>query len=357
MKKIYSAIFLFCIMLIGLNGKVFAQTRYTLDEAVQKSAQDIQEKLARGVGVAVYKFDSPTEKFSRYVLDGMERNFVNGRKLDVLDRKETEVIGKELEYQMSGHVGDDKQRRAGNQEGAYVVITGSLEDMGSYFIISFKAIEIESRKLQASPSFRVIKDKTTDVLLSGASVSRNTARKVSTPNDDWRNKKLYIGGWGGFGQWYYGIFNYVEVYDSYYGRYVDHSYYELETYPGAVIGLKVELSVAQYFSIDFDFGFEMGKEGLGLEGSGFAPCGDILLHIPFRFEFGLDIGLLGGIYGGDPAYIGFMGGASLGYKAGNGIIFIDAVYLKTFLGTDDLEGDCTGFIIRMGYKFGVGKRN
>jgi hypothetical protein len=154
----------------------------------------------------------------------------------------------------------------------------------------------------------------------------------SNYNEDWTNRRAFIGGWGGHGDWYLSPNG--------------NDYY------GGVIGFKAELCIAQYFSLDFDVGLEFGVTGWGLV----TPCADVLAHIPFRFDFGLDIGILGGIFLGDPFYAGICGGASLGCKIGKGVLFLDAVYLMGMLYDDYDEVYNTGFIVRIGYKIGVGSR-
>jgi uncharacterized protein YbjQ (UPF0145 family) len=158
---------------------------------------------------------------------------------------------------------------------------------------------------------------------------------------DWRNRRFYLGGWGGYGEWYEGY------------RY------------GGIAGVKAEWLMAKYFSLDFDLGAEIGDTGLGVV----TPLGNILAHIPFRFNSGWDIGILGGIFAGDPSYIGVGCGVSLGYKLGNGVLFYDALFLKSFI-EDDVEFDryysysgytadvrsAIGFNVRLGYKIGLGKR-
>jgi hypothetical protein len=165
-----------------------------------------------------------------------------------------------------------------------------------------------------------------------------TATK-STGTVDWRNRRVYLGGWGGLGSWYE------------------------RAKSGAMAGMKLELSLAKYFSIDFDVGAAMGNTGLGAV----TPSIDIFAHIPFRSNSGFDIGILGGIFGGDPDYVGAAGGGSLGFKMGNGILFLEAFYMKSFKddqvywsngphGSGYYKYDTNGVNARVGYKVGLGKR-
>jgi hypothetical protein len=183
---------------------------------------------------------------------------------------------------------------------------------------------------------------TTAVSIGTESVgSQNTGDILLATNEtnvtaevDWRSRRLYLGGWGGYGNWYEGYRQ------------------------GGIVGVKAEWLLAKYFSVDFDVGVEIGNTGLGVA----TPFGNIFAHIPFRFNSGWEIGILGGIFAGDPSYIGIGTGVSLGRKLGNGILFYDVFFLKSFI-EDYIEIDkysdtrsAIGVDLRLGYKIGLGKR-
>jgi TolB-like protein len=171
MKKLL--VFLF--VLVGLTGIIFAQASITLDEAIAKGAQDIQDKLARGVKVVVLNFNSPTERFSNYVLDEMIGRLVNGGKVTVVDRQNLALIQKEMNFQMSGEVSDASAQEIGMKLGAQSIISGSLEDMGGFYRIRFRTIEVVSATIQVTSSLNVRKDSQVNILLSGVPASGATA--------------------------------------------------------------------------------------------------------------------------------------------------------------------------------------
>jgi len=171
MKKILVFIF----VLTGLTGIVFAQSPITLDDAIIKGAQDIQDKLTKGVKVVVLNFNSPTVKFSNYVLDEMIGRLANGGKLTIVDRQNLSLLQREMNFQWSGEVSLDSQQEAGQKLGAQSVVSGSLEDMGTYYRIRFRTIEVVSAAIQVNTSLNVRKDNQTNVLLSGTSASAQTS--------------------------------------------------------------------------------------------------------------------------------------------------------------------------------------
>jgi len=162
MKKLI----LFLLILIAAAGMIFAQV-LTLDEAIKNGAKDIESRLSKGVKVVVLNFNSPTERFSNYVLDEMIVALVNGGKLVIVDRQNLALIQREMNFQMSGEVSDASAQEIGMKLGAQSIISGSLEDMGNYYRIRFRTIEVVSAAIQATSSFNVKKDKQIELILSG----------------------------------------------------------------------------------------------------------------------------------------------------------------------------------------------
>jgi TolB-like protein len=327
----------FCFI---LGGIAYSQ-QITLSKAIQDSVQKIESELKTGQKVAVFDFVSESHDLSEHIIKEINDIIVNGKKLVLLERDRfDEILKKERDFQLS-EVQDYREKVSiARIMGAQYVITGSLKLVGSSYIFDLYAIDIERGARVSSSRFKIRRNDNDIASFLGSPQSPNINRNRNNI-DDWRNKQAYIGGYAGYGDWYNG-----------------YDFTDIGVYRGGVIGFKAEVSAAQFFSIDFDVGLEIGNTGLGFV----TPCADILAHIPFRFEFGLDIGILGGIYGGDPYYFGVCGGASLGYKVGNGILFLDGIYMKDVIAQsnfyrDDYEETTGGFILRLGYKAGVGKRN
>jgi len=162
-------------VITGLTGVVFAQSQITLDDAITKGAQDIQEKLSKGVKVVVLNFNSPTAKFSNYVLEEMIGCLASGGKLTVVDRQNLSLLQREMNFQLSGEVSEDSQQEIGKKLGAQSVVSGSMEDMGNYYRVRFRTIEVVSAAIQVNTSLNVRKDNQTSVLLSGAPASVQTS--------------------------------------------------------------------------------------------------------------------------------------------------------------------------------------
>ena len=168
-------------------------------------------------------------------------------------------------------------------------------------------------------------------------IAYSQQKTLDTNNNinDWKNKRVYIGVWGGGGL----------LYDANSGC--------------VMLGLKTELSIAKYFSIEFDIAINYADDFLSDHSVKYhvSPYLNVFTHIPFRFESGFDIGFLAGIFAGHPEYFGGGIGLSLGHKIGSGILFLDITYLHSFYEFFPDGGvNANGYIAKIGYKFGLIKR-
>jgi len=149
------------------------------------------------------------------------------------------------------------------------------------------------------------------------------------------NYVFYLGGWAGGGL----------LYDANSGS--------------AMLGLTAELSVAKYFSVNFDLGACYTDDFAEDHHVKYnvTPYLNINAHIPFRFKSGFSIGLLGGVFAGHPEYFGGSAGATLGYKIKKGMLFLDLIYLHSFYEFFPDGGvNANGYIAKMGYKARLDKK-
>jgi hypothetical protein len=137
--------------------------------------------------------------------------------------------------------------------------------------------------------------------------------------DDWKNKRVYLGFLGGSGG-----YSYEEE---------DYGYYETYEESFGIVGGIVQLQLFKYFALEADLGMAFGEETY--------PLGVLMGVLTFRPSV-LEIGVGAGYA------LGFGIGieASFGVKLGGGVLF--AEYLGT-LGNED-TGGTNNFIV--GYKFG-----
>jgi TolB-like protein len=192
-------------MLALAAGCAAAQQTVTLDAAIADAAKAIDNRLSAGSKIVVLNFNSPSERLSNYIIDELTGAIVNSGKLTAVDRQNLALIQQEMNFQMSGEVSDTSAQEIGMKLGAQSIISGSIEDMNTYYRIRFRAIEVVSAAIQVQASLNVRKDDTIAGLLGGSGFSggRAAASPTSYPNGLNFSTNRKIG--AGFLNWIYGI--------------------------------------------------------------------------------------------------------------------------------------------------------
>ena len=126
-----------------------------LDTAIQISSKEISDALASGTKVALLNFSSSSDMLSDYVLEEMSISLVKGRKLVVVDRKEIDLIRREMNFQMSGEVSEESAQEIGRLLGAQSIVSGSLISIGESYRFRTKLIDVNSAAIQTSSSISV----------------------------------------------------------------------------------------------------------------------------------------------------------------------------------------------------------
>ena len=124
----------------------------SLDRAIQMAARDIESSVGEGLTIALLNFDSPSEQFSEYVLEELTSELVRGKKLNVVDRKELDLIRQEEEFQLSGGVSEESAQAIGKKLGAQLILSGSLTVIGNAYRIRIRVLNVETAVIVASPS-------------------------------------------------------------------------------------------------------------------------------------------------------------------------------------------------------------
>ena len=174
----------FSIMVCMTFGNtLYAQAALSLDDAVRNTAGDIETRLAQGSKVAVLNFNAPSEQFSKYVLDELMTFLVKNGRVIVVDRANLELIRREMDFQMSGDVSDDSAQAIGRMLGAQTIISGQLDDVGDFYRMRFRAIEVETAVIQAQTTYNIRKDNQVITLMGGTpsrtrGLTFSTGRKV-----------------------------------------------------------------------------------------------------------------------------------------------------------------------------------
>ncbi|WP_461257134.1 CsgG/HfaB family protein [Treponema sp. R80B11-R83G3] len=153
----------------------------TLDQALKDASTRIDERVAAKTKIAPLNFNSPHDKFSSYVLDEVTANLVDSGKLTVVDRKEVELIRGEFNFQLSGEVGDDSMQQLGRMLGAQSIISGSLTDMGGFYRIVIRVLNVQNASVEVQYRANITSDNVMAALLTGGKTAVAASATQRTP--------------------------------------------------------------------------------------------------------------------------------------------------------------------------------
>jgi len=162
------------ILFIGCAGGAKSTTGsgvIPLDQAIKAAAIEIEKIIPRGTKIALLNFNSPTVRFSEYVLDELSANLVSNRILTIVDRKETDLILGEFNFQLSGHVSDDSMQELGRMLGAQAIVSGSLTEIGRSYRIMIRVLNVQTAIVEVQYRTDIINDNRVQSLLAGSRTS------------------------------------------------------------------------------------------------------------------------------------------------------------------------------------------
>jgi len=161
-KPIFFAIF----AILGIFCVYAKPATVTLDAAIKEASKEINTSLPAGTKVALLNFNSESDVFSDFVIEEISIALVKSKKLVIVDRKEIELIRKEMDFQLSGDVSDESAQQIGAMLGAQSIVSGSLVNMGESHRFRIKVINVVSAAIQASSSINVKNDSQVKYMLS-----------------------------------------------------------------------------------------------------------------------------------------------------------------------------------------------
>jgi hypothetical protein len=79
----------------------------SLDEGLAQIARELEAGLPPESRIAVVNFNSPSARFSDYVLEELQGILTNGRTLIVVERSNLELLRNTVAFQMAGSMTDE----------------------------------------------------------------------------------------------------------------------------------------------------------------------------------------------------------------------------------------------------------
>ena len=212
-----------------------------IEAALAETAEQFSKTIKTGSTIAIVGISSDTEEMSDFMLDELTVNFVRLRKLKVADRANLAAIKKEMNFQLSGEVGDDSIQQIGAMAGAQTVIRGTLKPFGESYLLVIHALNVTTAAVEDIYRAKIDGNETLALLLSVG--VKNGSKKVLRAD---RYHGGQLAGLG-FGNLLFGTGAYIA------GNYVDGAVLtvwhaaNLSMFIGGMIGL-----------------FEVSSEGAGI---------------------------------------------------------------------------------------------
>ena len=157
------------IFLVLISGSTLFSQAVTIDTAISNAVNEIFEVVPTGTRIAVLNILSDYENLSDYLINEIIVTLVNKRIFQVVPRStvELEMANREFDFQMTGYVSDDSQKRLGQFLGAGTIITGSISrDSAHTFRLIINAIHLETFTFQTSFRASIRDDKQLKPLLT-----------------------------------------------------------------------------------------------------------------------------------------------------------------------------------------------
>ena len=148
-----------------MHAAVFA---VEIETALAQTAEQFSKTLKAGSTIAIIGISSDTEAMSDFMLDELTVNFVKQRKLKVADRANLAAIKKEMNFQLSGEVGDDSIQQIGAMAGAQTVIRGNMKPLGDTYLLVIHALNVTTAAVEDIYRTRIDVNETVQLLLGGS---------------------------------------------------------------------------------------------------------------------------------------------------------------------------------------------
>lgn len=142
------------------------EQKVVIDKAIQEAQKRIERELGQNTRIIVFNFNAPAETLSEYVLEQLANRLINSKKLIVIERKDLNLIRKEMDYQYSGDVSDAEMQAMGKQYGAQSIVSGRFDRL--LYGFSIKVINVQTAVVEASYHTELKKDAKLEALLGEA---------------------------------------------------------------------------------------------------------------------------------------------------------------------------------------------
>jgi len=150
----------FVFLAMVATHTVFSQS-VTINTALATAAREISTAVPQGTRIAVLNISADSAQLSDYIINELIVNLVNTRAFNVVPRSNVElsVAQGEFDFQMSGYVSQENQRRFGQFLEAGTIVTGAIvRETSNSYRLTINAIHLQNFTYQHAFRTSVLDD-------------------------------------------------------------------------------------------------------------------------------------------------------------------------------------------------------
>jgi TolB-like protein len=168
------------MLMLTAGGLVFADA-VRLDTAIREIAGSLRERIERDSVIVVSNIQSEYSGLSQYIIASITSELTRDGVFHVAERDENtrDMLARELQFQESGFVPEDTQKRIGREMGADYIISGEITLAGGVYRLTVRANHLESGRRVQAPVKEIEKS------------------DITRFDSSWKEKNFYFGGRAG----------------------------------------------------------------------------------------------------------------------------------------------------------------
>ena len=154
------------LIILLIASSLFAASAVKYDQFINQATEFFGSYLSSDIKVTLVNVESEYPEFSEELLNDLEKKLINFG-CTVLDRKNTDSIVSELEFQSSGLVDDREAVSIGHMLGADMIIVGKATNKGDYMKLELSLIDLSTTLVVRKEDWNIKYDDTLLSLMKG----------------------------------------------------------------------------------------------------------------------------------------------------------------------------------------------
>ena len=166
MRNIQTRRIITFLIFLLIASSLFAASTVKYEQFLNQATEFFGSYLSSDIKVTLVNVESGYPEFSEELLTDLEKNLINFG-CTVLDRKNTDAIIAELEFQSSGLVDDKEAVSIGHMLGADMIIVGKAINKGDYLKLELSLVDLSTTLVVRKEDWNIKYDDTLLSLMKG----------------------------------------------------------------------------------------------------------------------------------------------------------------------------------------------